>query len=379
MTATQALETLSSFSLQIFVVILATTLVDRTVDKPADRCVLWSTCFSSILFLAVTSLLLPRLHVYQPWRSLESQTLTSVAAMQATIAEFLLTVWAFGAAVSLAKWLVHGFWLRTALGRCETVPRHRVCELLGMDQDSCLVTVVPRLLISDEAVGPYCVQLQNPIIVLPRNLMEGSHHDLQNVLIHELAHLRNNHPVQLFLQQLVQVICWFHPSIWRASSRASLVREYVCDDAVINRGVRCDDYLRTLLLIAERSSKPWHASAIGFGPMPTELILRAKRLVAFAQGQRDEAGANRSMTKRLAIVIVLISACCMTLVSVPTDPMTSSRTAWSAWPSWTAECLHCFGINLRDYERFDRRVRAYELLQDDKDTDAFEPVPIRGA
>jgi hypothetical protein len=51
----------------------------------------------------------------------------------------------------------------------------------------------------------------------------------------------------------------------------------------------------------------------------------------------------------------------MALVTVPLDPLSSSRSVWSPWPSWTAEMLHCFGYTLRDYEPFDARVQLYEL------------------
>ena len=56
-------------------------------------------------------------------------------------------------------------------------------------------------------------------------------------------------------------------------------------------------------------------------------------------------------------------ACLLFLVWIPTDPLASSRSVWSPWPKWTAKTLHCFGINLRDYEKYDRRIQAYEILR----------------
>jgi hypothetical protein len=50
-------------------------------------------------------------------------------------------------------------------------------------------------------------------------------------------------------------------------------------------------------------------------------------------------------------------------VWLPTDPMASSRSAYSPWPTWTAEVFHLFGYKLRDYEQFDRRAQPYELRQ----------------
>jgi bla regulator protein blaR1 len=204
---------------------------------------------------------------------------------------------------------------------------------------------------------------------VPRLLFEGTRDDLRNVLFHELAHLRSNHPVQLFLQQLTHVVCWFHPAVWRASARASLMREYTCDDAVVNEGVKCANYLRTLLRIAESNKRLSQQGAIAFGRTPTELMLRAKRLVELAQGKQTIGRGIRSLGKPAAVAILLAVTCLMTQVSIPSDPMSSSRTAWSTWPTWSAQCLHCFGVTVRDYELFDRRVRPYEQIFDGGEED----------
>jgi beta-lactamase regulating signal transducer with metallopeptidase domain len=369
MTATQWLEVFLSFSLQVLIVVGATSLLERALGRSADQCSIWNTCFLSVLFLAGAAILLPRLHLASPWDLAEPKTLLSVAAHEAFIAKILLTVWALGAFASLFKWGIRELLLRRALRRCKTVAADEVLKLL---QDlSYSEAKLPRVLVSDEVDGPFCLQLHQPVIVLPSILLEGSREDIQTVIVHELAHLKHNHPMQLFFQHLVQTIGWFHPIVWRASERASLTREYMCDDAVLASGVKCTAYLHTLLHIAERAEKNRQSPTIGFGKSPAELVVRAKRLVELAKGRLPDVTRKWHLGERTAIVLLAVIALCTTFVSVPTDPLSSSRTRWSTWPRWTARCLHCVGVNVRDYELFDRRVRSYEQLYDHGDNDTF--------
>jgi hypothetical protein len=141
------------------------------------------------------------------------------------------------------------------------------------------------------------------------------------------------------------------------------VREYCCDDEVIRCGVPYSTYLKTLLRIAEYAGSGTALPSITFSKSPSELKLRAKRLVELAK--HDQAMSDRSFEKgRLAVAALLLIACALTQFSIPTDPLASSRTRWSGWPKWSAQALHCLGIRARDYEVFDRRIRAFEQLHE---------------
>ena len=222
---------------------------------------------------------------------------------------------------------------------------------------------MPIVLISDDADGPFCWQLHEPTIVLPRFLLAGGRDDLNHVLVHELEHLKTNHPFQLFLQHLVQVVCWFHPAVWNAGWWASLVREFTCDEAAANHGANSAAYLRTLLHIAERCEQKKNPCAIGFGRSSSEIVLRARRLVQLANGAAHGRGRIRLGRKTATCVLVGVT-CLMSLGWIPIDPLASSRSVWSPWPRWTAKSFHCFGCNLRDYEQYDRCIQMHEILRD---------------
>jgi beta-lactamase regulating signal transducer with metallopeptidase domain len=363
LTATQWLEVLFSFSVQVVVVVAVCQLLERAMVHSADRTSIWNTCLFFIPLLFVAALVLPRLHLFQPWSQLQPQTVLSVSTAQTVIGKSLLAVWCMGTCVSIIKWIGRAYLVRRLLTRCDELPAREVLRLLQMAKATITRRQILRLLISDEVQGPFCLQLHQPTIVLPRYLLEGSEDDLRHVLIHELEHLKTNHPFQLFLQHLAQVVCWFHPAVWKAAWQASLAREFSCDDAVTAQEANCAAYLRTLLHIAERGEQVQHPSVIAFGRAPSEIVVRAQRLVSAATGTLPQRRFALPGKKSAACILSLV-ACLMTLVWIPSDPLSSARSVWSPWPTWTAETLHCFGFSLRDYEPFDGRVQLYELQQE---------------
>lgn len=363
MSAAQWLEVLLSFSLQIVILIAACSLLERSVLRNADRAAVWNTCFLAVLLLGVGAVFLPRLHLFHPWSHLDAHSVLTASTVQTVLGMVMLALWGLGAALSLLRWMLRAYCLRSAVRECERLSNEQAQALLASANIQWGGDAQPIFLVSEDADGPFCWQLHRPTLVLPRFLVEGDADDLRHVLLHELEHLKTNHPLQLFLQHLAQVVCWFHPSVWRAGSIASLVRELTCDEAAARFGAGSAAYLRTLLHIAERCEQKRNATAIGFSRSPSEIVLRARRLVDLAKNPQP-AVTRRGMGRRAACVAVFAVACLASLVWVPSDPLASPRSRWSPWPKWTATALHCFGCNLRDYERFDRRTQIFELARD---------------
>jgi len=374
MTTAQWLEVLISFSVQVVMLISACTILERTVAQTSDRNTIWNTCFLSVLLLGANAVLLPRLRLFHPWSEVESQTVLSVSAVQSVVGTVVLSVWCVGAALSLLRWMLRAYWLRLTLRGCERLADDRAAAILRLAEFDFDRANGPDILISNDADGPFCWQLHRPTLVLPRFLLEGDRDDLRHVLLHELEHLRTNHPFQLFLQHVAQVVCWFHPSVWRAGSIASLVRELTCDEFAARAGAGSAAYLRTLLHIAERCEQKRESATIGFSRSPSEIVMRARRLVELAKNP-PRSGRTRVGGCRAASAAVLTATCIIGLVWIPSDPLASPRSVWSPWPKWTATALHCLGCNLRDYEPFERRTRVFELQREGSEKSSFRYSP----
>ena len=73
-----------------------------------------------------------------------------------------------------------------------------------------------------------------------------THSELQQVLCHERAHIRQGHTADLLLIEAMRVVQWFNPIIYWVSREMKDVHEYLADEEVLMEGVPTHDYLELL-------------------------------------------------------------------------------------------------------------------------------------
>jgi beta-lactamase regulating signal transducer with metallopeptidase domain len=85
-------------------------------------------------------------------------------------------------------------------------------------------------------------------IVLPKH--EFRYTDYQQILEHELVHVRQRHSWDIMLGEWLQILCWFNPAV---KTYRSLVRnnlEYLVDDTLLHQGVDQRTYQYSLLSVS---------------------------------------------------------------------------------------------------------------------------------
>ncbi len=363
MNTLQWLQLILSYIMQASLVIGVAWALECRTHAARTKTRIWTGCFISLLGLLVIGLLLPRLQWVHPWSQLGPRELLVVAGAEHVLGRSLLAVWFLGFLVMLSRWVIQFVGLRRFMASCTELGHEKERALRMMARRELLQPngrpVTFR--ISPEEIGPFCYQFHQPIVFLPKSLVDGDKVELQHVLHHELTHLQTQHPMQLFSQKLVQALLWFHPLVWISGRRASLVREFVCDDAATSGGASTASYLRTLLRIVEDRSTP-QRSTLAMGRSPSELKVRARRLVSAPATDVSRWGG-------LASVGVFVGAVLASQVWLPTNPLSSPQTRYSPWPSWSANTLHTFGVSARDFEHFDAHLQMHELFEDCKKMD----------
>lgn len=109
-----------------------------------------------------------------------------------------------------------------------------------------------RLVTSDAVAVPVAVGLGDAAIVLPtRVLLELSEEDLDQILLHEAAHLARRDDLTNLVQRAVAAMLFFHPAIHAVARRLDLEREIACDDWVIASTGRRRPYAFCLTKLAE--------------------------------------------------------------------------------------------------------------------------------
>lgn len=64
----------------------------------------------------------------------------------------------------------------------------------------------------------------------------------EQVILHELSHIRHNHTIERMALELLRCIFWFNPFVWYAGSSLEQVQEWQADDDVIREGYDVTEY-----------------------------------------------------------------------------------------------------------------------------------------
>lgn len=85
---------------------------------------------------------------------------------------------------------------------------------------------------------------------------------LRDVLLHEEAHLRLHHSVDLLVADLAGCLQWFNPAMWLLRCELRAIHEYEADEAVLRSGVDAREY--QMLLIRKAAGRRWCSVANSF-------------------------------------------------------------------------------------------------------------------
>lgn len=347
-----------SLTLQATLLTAVACTVERRCESARVKARIWSCYYLGILGLLAAGLLLPRAHWINPWQRLGDHDLMRVVSLQQSAALLLLAAWLTGLGYFAIRWVVQFVQLHRFLRSCRPATPEET-RLLRAAAPTELLESAGRPVefrICPEELGPFCYQLHQPAVYLPPSLMAGSPSELRHVLQHELTHLQTQHPLQVFTQRVVQTALWFVPAVWTAGRRASLAREFVCDDAAVDHGASPASYLRTLLRYAAQPSQGGGA-ILAIARSSSELRVRAQRLA------RPESIAP-SRLAACAPGIILLASLAASQAWLPTNPLASPKASYSPWPAWSAAALHAFDVSVRDFDQFDSRLQIHELSQE---------------
>ncbi len=185
-------------------------------------------------------------------------------------------------------------WLHDALGECAL--------RIGLAR-------TPRLVVSAAVGSPVLIGMLRPLIALPPWVLARlDRHEVEHVLLHELAHLARRDPWLQLFAVAVQVVYWFHPAAWIARRGLALAREIACDLAVADLlAGEAMLYRRTLLRSAREVLRLGGAraeGAVGLAFLTTSGVL-ALRLRWLERHTAKRRRLRRSVTAALSLGVAL--------------------------------------------------------------------------
>lgn len=213
-------------------------------------------------------------------------------------------VWFIGTVV-LSIRLAGGYAVTQWMRRAGVQPAREAC-LRALERASARLRVSRpvELLESGLAQVPTVIGWLRPVILLPASVLSGlTPAQLEAVLAHELAHIRRHDYFANLLQNMVEVLLFYHPVMWWVSARVRAEREHCCDDIALSA---CGDrvgYAKALTAL-EVLRLPTPQPAVG--ATGGRLLSRIRRIVTPGP-VTDRAGSWIAGIAALSVPTVLLS------------------------------------------------------------------------
>jgi len=169
-------------------------------------------------------------------------------------ATYLFVVWIVIACAGMAR-VIAGLWqVGRVRASCQEIPGSELPASVSERLERSCSQRAARICVSDAVRVPTAIGFFHPTVVIPRWLYgELPEDELNQVVLHELAHLARWDDWTNLAQKLVRAALFFHPAVWWIDRELSLEREMACDDAVIAATKNPDSYARCLTMLAGKS------------------------------------------------------------------------------------------------------------------------------
>jgi len=162
-----------------------------------------------------------------------------------------------------------------------------------------------RLLLSSRIGMPMAVGFRNPAILLPERMVRALSSDqIEQVVLHEAAHLERNDDWFALIERLVRAVFFIQPAIWFIGRQIERERELACDDWVVARSGQAKPYAEALARVAEIGTTGWTPIlATGVGRRK-EIFTRLEAL--FDQTRNKIPSASEPMVLAAALLLLFV-------------------------------------------------------------------------
>jgi uncharacterized protein YjbI with pentapeptide repeats/beta-lactamase regulating signal transducer with metallopeptidase domain len=170
-----------------------------------------------------------------------------------------------------------------------------------------------RLCVSDETDVPVAVGLFDAMILIPRTLLERlSAAEVDQISLHELAHLRRGDDWTNGFQRIALALLAWNPAALFVSQQLDLEREVACDDWVLSLTGTVRPYALCLTKMAETSSWPRQ-------PMPAPGVFATRKHISLRIERLLGAGRNVATTLALgptAVALAVVTTLSLAIAAV---------------------------------------------------------------
>ena len=208
--------------------------------------------------------------------------------------------------VGIVFFAIRNLW---SLGRLAVLLRHGHLEQLADWLPGRTENV--RLVVHNRDIAPF--SWMRYIVLSRKDLEENG----REILIHELAHIRNHHSWDLLLADLCIFVQWFNPAAWLLKQELQTIHEYEADDTVLREGVDAKKY--QMLLIKKAVGTRLYSMANSFNHSSL------KKRITMMLKEKSNPWARVKYLYVLPLAALAVSAFARPEVSAVADELSSAK------------------------------------------------------
>ena len=201
---------------------------------------------------------------------------------------WIVAAWGLGVLLLTLHFLVSWLQVRRIKGRATLASGEIWCSRLVSLRHKLAVSRPVRLLQSACVEVPTVIGYLSPVILVPASALTGlTTQQLELLLAHELAHIRRHDYLVNALQNIVEILLFYHPAVWWISRRVREEREHCCDDLAV---ATCGDRLEYVRALATMEELRGLSPAWTIGAQGGSLVQRVRRLLRAPDPSPNPAG-----------------------------------------------------------------------------------------
>jgi beta-lactamase regulating signal transducer with metallopeptidase domain len=161
--------------------------------------------------------------------------------------------------------------------------------------------------------------LGKPLIALAPEILAGlTDGELDQVVVHEYAHVQRRDDLAVFLQSAIRVVAGLHPAVWWLDRALATEREVACDDWVLAHTGSAKRYATCLLGLASTGDRSWSLSPLAV-LSKSQLSVRVARMFDHGRNQTLVRSRAALLVARPAMVALVVAAGAFPLVEIERD------------------------------------------------------------
>jgi bla regulator protein blaR1 len=188
------------------------------------------------------------------------------------------------------------------------------------------ITRTVRLRIVADLASPITAGWWRPVVLVPASLISGMSPDLLEALLaHELAHIRRYDYLVNLMQNMVEIVLFYHPAVWWISGQIRLEREQIADDLAARE---LGEPRRLALALSELERFQFSTHHLAQAANGGQLMLRIKRLI-----QPD----TQALNWKAALPVLGLAVACASAFAHASDATAVARAGNTGLPKHTID------------------------------------------